>query len=92
MRGGEGAGVGCRGGELGGYRASEFKSEDLGFDPLAGQGGTVSFSVLPSQLLCRLVCVCFPPPPPPPSSPSCVRPAPKFVRTLKIQYSSVVKQ
>ena len=35
-------------------RASEFYSEDRGFDPLAGQGdGQVS--VPPSQLLCRLV-------------------------------------
>ena len=35
-------------------RASEFKSEAPGFDPLAGQGeDRGSFSILPSQLLCR---------------------------------------
>ena len=32
-------------------RESEFKSEDPGFDPLAGQGGEQFFSVSPSQLL-----------------------------------------
>ena len=34
---------------------SEFKSEDPGFNPLAGLGEE-QFSVPPSQLLCRLVC------------------------------------
>ena len=33
-------------------RESEFKSKDPGFGPLAGQGEN-SFSVSPSQLLCR---------------------------------------
>ena len=34
---------------------SEFKSEDPGFDPLAGQdGGGGSFSVPPIKLLCTL--------------------------------------
>ena len=42
-------------------RVSEFKSADLGFDPLVGQGEgqfCVCVCVPPSQLLCRLVCVC----------------------------------
>ena len=36
-------------------RGSEFKSEDPGFDPWRGRVRG-SFSVPPSQLLCRLVC------------------------------------
>ena len=56
----------------------------LGSIPRRGRvGGT--FSVPPSQLLCRRVCACHPP------FPSCVRRIPKFVRTLKIPYPSVVK-
>ena len=38
-------------------RASEFKSEDPGFDPMVGQGGGQDFFCIPArQLLCRLVC------------------------------------
>ena len=65
--------------------ASEFKSEDPGFDPLAEQGDELVFSVPSSQLLCRLVY----------ASPPFVctaRQALKFVRTLKILCPSVVKE
>ena len=56
-------------------RESEFKSEDPGFDPLAGQGeGQVLFAP-PSQLLCRLVFV--------PDPPSSVRHAPKMCVHVK---------
>ena len=47
-------------------RASEFKSEDPGFDPLAGLGMIRDmFSVSPSQLLCKDLFV--------PDPTSCVR-------------------
>ena len=59
--------------------ASEFKSEDPGFDPVGGD----SFSIPPSQLLCRFDY---------PDPPWCVRHAPTFVRTLKIPYPSVVTE
>ena len=61
---------------------SEFKSEDPGFDPLAGHGEEV--------FLCLSVNSCanlFVPDPP-----SCVQHALKFVRKLKISYPSVIKE
>ena len=66
-------------------RESEFKSEDPGFDPLAGLGNKqVCFLSLRVKLSCADLFVSHPP--------SCVRHAPKFVRTLKILYPSVVKE
>ena len=63
-------------------RESEFKSKDLGFDPLAGQGEEQVF-FCPSESTCADVFV--------PDPASCVQHAPKFVCPLKILYSSVVK-
>ena len=66
--------------------ASEFKSEDPGFNPLAGQGGEGGgqlFCPSESALSARLVCACDPP--------SCVWHVPIRVRTLKTPYPSVVK-
>ena len=54
---------------------SEFKSEDPGFGPLVGQGEKgVFFNYSESTLVHLFV----------PDHPTCVRHAPKFVRTLKI--------
>ena len=66
------------------FRESEFKSEDSGFDPLAGQGEGESLIIVQT-------CLCLNPPPPPLPH-ACVRHAPEFVRTLKIPYQSVVKE
>ena len=63
-------------------RESEFKSEDPGFDPLAEQGERHVFC--PSES--TLVQTCYQTPIP------FVCMAPKFVRTLKIQYPSVIKK
>ena len=60
-------------------KASEFKPEGPSLDPLVEQGGRHIFSVLPSELLRRLVCVY-------------ARHAPTFVRTLNIPHPSVVKK
>ena len=63
-------------------RESEFKSEDPGFNPLAGQGeGQVFLSLRVDSCADLFV----------PDLPSCVWHAPKFMRTLKILYPSVVK-
>ena len=59
-------------------RALEFKSEDPGFDPLAGQGERQFFYPSESNLV--------------PDPPSCARYTVKFVRTLKIPYPSVIKE
>ena len=65
--------------------ASEFKSEDLGFDPLAaGQDGGAVFLSLRVNSCADL----FVPDPPL----RVYSTAPKFVRTLKIPYPSVVKE
>ena len=60
--------------------AWEFKSEDLGFDPLVGQGEEQLFC--PSESTLAHTCLCLTP----------LRvygTALKFVRTLKIPYPSV---
>ena len=63
----------------------QVKSDDSGFDPLAGQGeGQCVWCVPPSQVfLTQTLFV--------PETPSRVGHAPKFVRTLKIPYPSIVK-
>ena len=71
--------------------ASDFMSEDPGFDPLAGQGEEQFFYPSESSLVLSLsVISCadlFVPDPP-----SCVRHGHKFVRMLKIPYPSVVTE
>ena len=57
--------------------ASEFKSEDPGFEPLARQGERRFFC--PSESTSVQTCWCLTPL-------LCVWHAPKFVRTLKIRY------
>ena len=64
-------------------RESEFKSEDPGFNPLVGQGEVQFFWPCESTVVQISLCLHDPP--------SCVRHAPKFVRTLKIPYPPVVK-
>ena len=59
-------------------RESELKYENPGFGPLAGQGREQSSCPPESTLV--------------PDSPSCVRYAPKCVRTLNTLYPSVIKE
>ena len=74
------------GGRSAAVTQSEFNSNPkTGFDPLAGQGEFVFF-LCPSEL--NLVQTCFFLPDPS----SCVRHAPKFLRTLNILYPFVVKE
>ena len=54
------------------HRASEFQSEDLGFDPLAVQSEE-RFLYLSLALRVNSWADFFSPPPPPPPPPSCVR-------------------
>ena len=49
-------------------RESKFKSEDPGFDPLAGQGGEHFFCSSESTLVQTCLRLIPPPPPPPPSA------------------------
>ena len=67
--------------------ALEFKAEDPGFDPQAGQCGTTVFLSLRVNSCADLFV-----PDPPPFFKICVWHTPKFVRTLKIPYPSVVKE
>ena len=62
---------------------SEFKPEDPGFDPLAGQGDIRFFC--PSESTLVQTCLCLTPPP-------SVWHAPTYLRTLKIPYPSVMKE
>ena len=64
-------------------RTSEYESEDPGFHPVAGR--RVKAIVMSFRVnSCADLFVT--------DLPSCVRHAPKFVRTLKIPYPSVVKE
>ena len=63
-------------------REPEFKSEDLGFEPLPGQGEGQFFLPVRVNSSCADLIV--------PDPPSRARHAPKFVRTLKIPYPSLV--
>ena len=63
---------------------SDLKSEDPGFDQLAGKGEGPFLCPSESTLLHNLFM---------PDPPLCVRHAPKFVvHTLKIPYTSVIKE
>ena len=74
-------------------RASQFKSEDREFDPLAGQDQTQCFCLAESTLV--QTCLCLPPHTHTPlhaAPPSGVQHVPKCVCTLKIPYPCSVKE